>query len=106
MQFDFTTLDTSTYVFAGTLILGLVLAAFIAVAAMAALLERGRQFVGEVGVCVRPVRAILDRVASQHLRVCVHVVRGYAVGTAPEEVRPSVVQVDLPTVLIDVEDLR
>ncbi|WP_028267674.1 hypothetical protein [Arthrobacter sp. MA-N2] len=37
MQFDFTTLDTSTYVFVGTLILGLVLAAFIAVAAMATL---------------------------------------------------------------------
>ncbi|MEZ2391435.1 hypothetical protein AB6813_18175 [bacterium RCC_150] len=37
MQFDLTTMDTSTYVFVGTLVFGLVLATFIAVAAMAAL---------------------------------------------------------------------
>jgi hypothetical protein len=37
MQFDLTTFDTSTYVFGGTLVLGLVLAAFIVVAAMATL---------------------------------------------------------------------
>jgi hypothetical protein len=37
MQFDLTTLDASTYVFLGTLVFGLVLAAFIAVAAMATL---------------------------------------------------------------------
>lgn len=37
MQFDLMTMDTSTYVFGGTLVLGLVLAAFIVVAATAAL---------------------------------------------------------------------
>ena len=37
MQFDLTTLDSSSYVFAGTLIFGLVLAAFITLAAIAAL---------------------------------------------------------------------
>ncbi|MFH5878977.1 hypothetical protein [Arthrobacter sp. NA-172] len=37
MQIDLTAFDSSTYVFVGTLVFGLVLAAFIAVAAMAAL---------------------------------------------------------------------
>jgi hypothetical protein len=41
MNLDFTTLDTSIYVFIGTLLIGLALAAFLAVAALATLALAG-----------------------------------------------------------------
>lgn len=54
MNFDFTALDTATYVFIGTLVFAAILVAFIATAAMATII-----LIGAAGIAWYAIKAVL-----------------------------------------------